>query len=58
VTEFNVSASRRKRPVLTGIAVVIALAILLSLGTWQVERLHWKEKLLANITERRQASPA
>ena len=58
MTEFHVSASRRKRPVLTGIAVVIALAILLSLGTWQVERLHWKEKLLANITERRQASPA
>lgn len=34
-----------------------ALAILLSLGTWQVERLHWKEGLLSDIAERR-AAPA
>ncbi|CCM74692.1 putative transmembrane cytochrome oxidase complex biogenesis protein [Rhizobium mesoamericanum STM3625] len=51
-------ASRRKRSILTGTAVLIALAILLSLGTWQVERLHWKEKLLADIADRRQARPA
>ncbi|MFT2211224.1 SURF1 family protein [Rhizobium giardinii] len=42
----------------TGIVLVlIALAILLSLGTWQVQRLHWKEGLLAAITERRAAPP-
>ena len=58
MTEFHVPAAGRKRPVLAGIAVLIALAIFLSLGTWQVERLHWKEKLLADITERRQAPPA
>lgn len=43
--------------VATGVVVVLALAILLSLGTWQVQRLHWKEGLLAQISERRQAGP-
>jgi surfeit locus 1 family protein len=43
---------RRKLPILTAIAVLIALAILITLGTWQVERLHWKEGLLADIAER------
>lgn len=32
--------------------VPIALVILLSLGTWQVNRLHWKESLLADIASR------
>nr|WP_206114926.1 MULTISPECIES: SURF1 family protein [Rhizobium] len=44
-------------PVATGILVLIALAILISLGTWQVERLHWKEGLLADIAERQVAAP-
>ncbi|MGR9127791.1 SURF1 family protein [Rhizobium leguminosarum] len=48
---------RRRLPVLTGILVLIALAILISLGTWQVERLHWKEGLLADIAARQAASP-
>ena len=30
----------------------VAFAILLALGTWQVQRLHWKEALLATIDER------
>nr|WP_206113448.1 SURF1 family protein [Rhizobium laguerreae] len=37
--------------------VLIALAILISLGTWQVERLHWKEGLIADIAARQAASP-
>nr|WP_260690881.1 SURF1 family protein [Rhizobium laguerreae] len=44
-------------PVFTGILVLIALAILISLGTWQVERLHWKEGLIADIAARQAASP-
>jgi surfeit locus 1 family protein len=37
----------------TGLVLVpVAMAILLSLGTWQVNRLHWKESLLADIDER------
>lgn len=49
--------SGKGRAILTGIAFLAALAILLSLGTWQVERLQWKEKLLADIAERRVAPP-
>ncbi len=34
------------------VVVPVALAILLSLGTWQVQRLTWKEQLMAEIAER------
>lgn len=37
------------------VLVPVAMAILLSLGTWQVNRLHWKESLLADIDERSHA---
>ncbi|MGR6431772.1 SURF1 family protein [Rhizobium sp. PAMB 3174] len=37
--------------------LALVLAVLLSLGTWQVERLHWKEGLLADIESRRHAPP-
>lgn len=53
------SDNRYFRP-MTGptIATIIALAILIGLGTWQIERLHWKLNLIANITERMVAPPA
>lgn len=47
----------RSRAIATAAVILAALAILLSLGTWQVERLHWKEGLLADIAERRAAAP-
>jgi surfeit locus 1 family protein len=34
-----------------------ALAILLGLGTWQVQRMHWKEALLATIDQRIHSEP-
>lgn len=40
------------------VAVGIALVILLSLGTWQLYRLQWKEHLLAEIETRQHAAPA
>ncbi len=40
------------------VVVLVALVILLALGTWQMERLAWKEGLLASIAERRAAPPA
>lgn len=43
--------------IVTGAVVLVALGILLSLGTWQVQRLHWKEGLLAQIEARRSADP-
>lgn len=40
------------------VAAGVALAILLSLGTWQLYRLQWKEHLIAEIAARRHAAPA
>jgi surfeit locus 1 family protein len=37
--------------------LAIVFAILISLGTWQMQRLHWKEGLLQAIAERRSAPP-
>lgn len=38
-------------------ASTLGIVILVSLGMWQVQRLHWKQGLLANIAEN-QAAPA
>lgn len=40
------------------IVTLIALSILIGLGCWQIERLHWKLNLIATITERMAAPPA
>ena len=49
----------RRRPGAALVAAVfVALAILLSLGTWQVYRLQWKEALVAEIAARQKAAPA
>lgn len=37
--------------------LAVSLGLLLTLGTWQMHRLHWKEALLSDIAERR-AMPA
>ena len=44
-------------PVALTIATAISLVILCSLGLWQVQRLHWKEGLLARIDARGKAAP-
>lgn len=48
--------SRPRSPLLLGLGLVL-LSILLALGTWQVQRLHWKEGLLADIAERQATAP-
>lgn len=40
------------------LVTLISLAILLALGTWQVQRLAWKEALIARIESRLAAPPA
>jgi surfeit locus 1 family protein len=40
-----------------GVMAVTMLVVLLALGTWQIERLHWKQDLLAQIV-RAEAAPA
>ncbi len=51
------SSLLRRRPLLTGLFVLVALALLLALGTWQVERLTWKENLLAELNQRLKSPP-
>ena len=51
------TARRLSGPALIA-AILLALAILLSLGTWQLYRLQWKEALIAEIAARQKAAPA
>lgn len=41
-----------------GLSVLFMLAVLLGLGTWQVERLHWKQRILAQIAHAEASPPA
>jgi surfeit locus 1 family protein len=46
-----------RRLIVPGIAAALALAVLVSLGVWQLRRLAWKEALIARVTERVDAAP-
>jgi surfeit locus 1 family protein len=43
--------------VMAGIATAISLAILIGLGVWQLQRLEWKEGLIAQIEARAYGAP-
>jgi len=47
----------RRYPWLIALLGLAALAVLLALGTWQLQRLQWKEELIATIEARTQAAP-
>lgn len=40
-----------------GLLSAIALVVLLSFGTWQVQRMYWKENLISSVTARLAAEP-
>jgi len=46
-----------RRLLVPGLSTLAMLAVLIGLGTWQVQRLHWKQGLLADI-DRAEAAPA
>src|SRR5688572_18648705 len=48
---------RQARLVWPTLAALAGLAVLIGLGTWQLERKRWKEGLLAQIAERVHADP-
>jgi surfeit locus 1 family protein len=49
---------RRRRGVLVaGFLSLLGIAVLLALGSWQLERKTWKEQLIAKLTERIAGSP-
>ena len=51
-------AARRFRPTFwASITTVVALAILLGLGSWQLQRLSWKEQLIADVSEKTAGPP-
>lgn len=43
--------------VLPGLATLVALTVLLALGTWQLQRLAWKEALIAQVDARVDSTP-
>lgn len=49
--------TRIRSLVLPGLASLVALAILLGLGTWQLQRKAWKENLIAQIETRAYGEP-
>jgi surfeit locus 1 family protein len=49
--------SKTRKLLWPGLMTIAMLAVLLGLGTWQVERLHWKRGVLAQIA-RAEAAPA
>jgi surfeit locus 1 family protein len=50
-------AERRPFPYVAAFLAILVFAALIALGTWQVERLHWKEGLLATIDQRIHSTP-
>ena len=48
---------KRAGPALALIAGLLVIAALLALGTWQVQRLAWKEALIAQVDARVHADP-
>lgn len=55
---MNAPAARRRGGlVLVTVLAVLAFAVLVGLGTWQVQRLAWKEALIATVETRLAAAP-
>jgi surfeit locus 1 family protein len=52
------ATSARRGLVVPSIAAACAFAVLLGLGTWQVERKAWKDALIATVSDRFAAPPA
>lgn len=48
---------RRLRSALFTLLTIVALGVLVALGTWQLERLQWKEALIAALDARLAAKP-
>jgi surfeit locus 1 family protein len=49
--------ARGRFAVIPALATALGIAILIGLGVWQVQRLHWKEGLLARIAALQSAPP-
>ena len=54
---MSASTDKRRSLILPGLATLVALAILIGLGTWQLQRMAWKEDLIAQIETRAYGEP-
>ncbi len=51
------ASSLRRGVLIPSVAAAMALAVLISLGVWQLDRKAWKEELIATIAQRLSAPP-
>ncbi len=51
------AAAQRRGVLVPSIAAIVAFAVLVSLGMWQLDRMAWKEGLIATIEQRLSAPP-
>lgn len=56
-SDATVLAPLWRRLLWPGLMSAIALVVLLSLGTWQVQRMHWKENLITSVSARLASEP-
>lgn len=54
---MTTSEAARRLPWGLTLAVIPAMALLIGLGVWQVQRLHWKEGLIATVAAKSQSVP-
>ena len=45
------SAAKRPVPIIATIVVLLAVGTMIALGVWQLQRMHWKEGLLARYQQ-------
>lgn len=52
-----ISETKSRFPIGMTIAVVVSMAIMIALGVWQVQRMQWKEGVLAHVAALKTAAP-
>lgn len=57
MSEASVKSARRGGLLWQSLAALVAFVILCGLGTWQVQRLHWKEGLIARVSAGLKSEP-
>lgn len=51
------SKTKSRFPIGMTIAVVVSMAIMIALGVWQIQRMHWKAGVLAHVAALKSAPP-
>ena len=55
---ISASTSKRKFPVLATFCTLLGCAVLITLGTWQIKRLHWKTDIIQAIQAQKNVDAA